>query len=556
MASSIQYLPREVVYTIAAGEVIDSIAAGLRELIENAIDADATRIVISLWPDRWSLRVVDNGSGMNLENLKLAAAAHTTSKIHHLTDLSQIKTLGFRGEALYSLAHLAKLDIFSRSRDGEAWHIIYDEQGLPVDIEPTAIAPGTIVNVSNLFANWEARRQGLPSMSQQLKAVQLTLQQMALCHPNVTWIVKQNDRQWMTLTSVKSPRERLPQILGNLDLSDLKSEQLHLENGTIDLVLGLPDRAHRRRPDWIKVAVNGRVVRCRELEQTIISSFARTLPRDRYPICFLHLKLPPDRIDWNRHPAKTELYLHDLADWQEQVKQTIAQCLKLNDPSLDPDSQKRTTQLLKVSEEKAAYRIEKKLNSSPEQQQNIAEQPALIPLRAVAQVNKTYIVGEHENGLWLIEQHIAHERILYEELCDRWQIVPVETPIILNQLTTVQLEQLDRLGLEVTPFGNDLWAIRSVPQLLAEREDCSDALIELSCAGDLQAAQVATACRSAIRNGMTLTVPEMQTILDRWQRTRHPHTCPHGRPIYLALEESSLARFFRRQWVIGKSHGI
>jgi DNA mismatch repair protein MutL len=158
--------------------------------------------------------------------------------------------------------------------------------------------------------------------------------------------------------------------------------------------------------------------------------------------------------------------------------------------------------------------------------------------------------------MWLVEQHIAHERVLYEQLCDRWQLVPLEPPVILSHLTPAQVEQLQRLGLEVEPFGEQLWAVRNAPDLLTKRKDCDLALLELSLGGDLQTAQVATACRSAIRNGTPLSLSEMQTLLDQWTRSRNPRTCPHGRPIYLALEESSLARFFRRHWVIGKSHGI
>jgi DNA mismatch repair protein MutL len=179
-----------------------------------------------------------------------------------------------------------------------------------------------------------------------------------------------------------------------------------------------------------------------------------------------------------------------------------------------------------------------------------------MELRAIAQIHHTYIVAEHPGGLWLVEQHIAHERVLYEQLLDAWQLVPLEPPIILSQLSSTQVEQLERIGLAIEPFGEQLWVVRNLPAMLRSRPDCPDALIELSLGGSLQAAQVAVACRSAIRNGTPLTLPEMQTLLGQWQRTHHPRTCPHGRPIYLSLEESALARFFRRHWVIGKSHGI
>jgi DNA mismatch repair protein MutL len=177
-------------------------------------------------------------------------------------------------------------------------------------------------------------------------------------------------------------------------------------------------------------------------------------------------------------------------------------------------------------------------------------------VRAIAQLHQTYILAEHTSGMWLVEQHIAHERVLYEQLQQEWQLVPLTSPIMLSDLTDLQVDQLIHLGLDIEVFGPRLWAVRSVPKLLATRSDSEDALIELSHCSELEAALVATACRSSIRNGTPLDLSEMQTLLDQWQRTQRPRTCPHGRPIYLSLEETSLARFFRRHWVIGKSHGI
>ncbi|MEB3829462.1 DNA mismatch repair endonuclease MutL [Phormidium sp. CCY1219] len=556
MSNSIQTLPAEVVYSIAAGETIDSLAAVLRELLENALDAGATRIAISLWPELWRVRVADNGCGMDLQNLKLAATAHSTSKIHQVEDLWKITSLGFRGEALHSLAHLSSLEIFSRTAGGEGWRVLYNAQGEAVEIEPTAIAPGTIVTVSDLFERWKPRRQSLPSRSQQLKTVQQTIQHIALCHPLVHWQVEHNDRSWFRINPGQTAQNILPQILRTIAREDLAQLKLEVEGEQqIQVVLGLPDRCHRRRSDWVKVAVNGRLVRSPELEQTIVAGFARTLPRDRYPICFLHLRLTADQIDWNRHPAKAEIYLKNMGEWQNRVSEAIGQALRLN-PEATPDiAQERVNKLLKAAEPTGSYHVSPTPGSEPERTRESEAHP-LIPLRAVAQVNQTYIVAEHPGGLWLVEQHIAHERILYEDLCDRWEIVPLKSPVAIGNLKPTQIECLEEIGLEVSPFGTELWAIRSAPKPLVERDDCADALVEISLGGDLQTAQVAIACRTAIRNGTPLSVPQMQDILDRWQRTRTPRTCPHGRPIYLALEEPALARFFRRSWVIGKSHGI
>ncbi|MEH2422954.1 MAG: DNA mismatch repair endonuclease MutL [Nostoc sp.] len=575
MASTIQALPTEVVYLITAGEVIDSLASVVRELIENSLDAGATRIVVSLWPQQWRIRVADNGYGMNLDDLQQAATAHSTSKIRSSADLWKINSLGFRGEALHSLTTLADLEILSRPVGGKlGWQIIYGDGGKVVQVEVTAIAPGTVVTVSNLFGNCSSRRQGLPTAAQQMKAVQATIQQIALCHPHVTWQIWQNDRQWFTICPAATTGQLLPQILPQVRQGDLQEVKLKLPNppnsctdainrvcahSSLNLVVGLPDRTHRHRPDWVRVAINGRMVKTPELEQTILSAFHRTLPRDRYPICFLHLAISPDQINWNRNPAKTEIYLNEIIYWQEQITQAINQALSISSSNLkEAVHTTRVSKLLKAAEAKGSYNFNPNENHKTPNSCTDAINRVSTPnsLKAVAQVSNTYIVAEHPGGMWLVEQHIAHERVLYEQLCDNWQLVSVEPAIILYQLSPAQVSQLQRIGLEIEPFGEQLWAVRNIPAPLQQRDDCAEAILELSWGGDLQTAQVAVACRSAIRNGTPMNQQEMQTLLDNWQRTRNPRTCPHGRPIYLSLEESALARFFRRNWVIGKSHGI
>ncbi|MDJ0676010.1 MAG: DNA mismatch repair endonuclease MutL [Calothrix sp. MO_167.B42] len=556
MTSTIQVLPTEVVHLITAGEVIDSLAAVVRELVENSLDAGATRIIISVCPQNWWVRVADNGCGMNLDDLHSAAMAHSTSKIGSCADLWKINSLGFRGEALHSLTTLAEVEILSRTApcfsdnsigESNGWRVVYGYGGKAQEIEAVALAPGTVVAVTNIFGNHPSRRQGLPSPAQQLKAIQTIIQQFALCHPQVHWQVWQNKREWFSIAPSASMKQLLPQILHQVRGNDLQEVKLQLSppHKTLDLVMGLPDRCHRHRPDWVRVAVNGRIVNATELERTILAAFHKTLPRDRYPVCFLHLCISPDKVNWNRNPAKTEIYLHELSYWQEQVNQGIEQGLRINSAHVpEATHTSRVGKLIQAAEQTGDYNLNSTTSNS------------FHGLKAVAQVNNTYIVVEHPGGMWLVEQHIAHERVLYEQLCDRWQIISVEPAIILYQLSTQQVEQLQRIGLDIQPFGEEMWAVRTIPAMLQGREDCGDAILELSRGGDLQTAQVAVACRSAIRNGTPLSMAEMQTLLDEWQKTRNPRTCPHGRPIYLALEESALARFFRRHWVIGKSHGI
>lgn len=566
MTTQIQTLPLEVVHRMAAGEVIDSLAAVVRELAENAIDAQATRIHIGLWPENWRVRVTDNGLGMTPTDLAQATQPHCTSKIQQATDLWQITSLGFRGEALHSLTQVAELEICSRAEGDAGYRMTYRLEGVPAQAEPLAMAPGTIVTADRVFANWPSRRETLP-LAAQLRAVQQVIQHLALCHPHMTWQVEQNDRPWFAIAASASAKLILTQCLREVQPADLQEGKWLLARQSPDpepiqsltLLLGLPDRCHRRRSDWIKIAVNRRVVKLPELEQTILGTLRRTVPRERYPVCFAHLQVAPQQVDWNRHPAKQEIYLHQIERWQTQLRQAIDQILQT---SLDQPEAVYATQLgalVKVAEAEGLYRTSREIPVEPVGEAD-PDAPAsdlpLMPLKAVAQVHQRYIVAEHASGLWLVEQHIAHERVLYEQLCQRWQIVPLEPPLILGALSERQIEQLQRLQIDIEPFGDQRWVARSAPASLADRPDCSDALLELSQGGDLESALVATACRTAIRNGTSLTLLEMQTLLDRWQHTQHPRTCPHGRPIYLSFEESSLARFFRRHWVIGKSHGI
>ena len=558
---SICPLSIDVIHRMAAGEVIDSAAAVVRELVENSIDAGATRIVVYLWLEQWKIHVMDNGCGIDVQNLHTIARPHTTNKISNQADLSNITTLGFRGEAIHSIAQFSQLEILSCISES-GWCAEYSNDGELIKLEETAIAPGTIIRVTDLFKNWETRRTGTHSIKQQLKQIQTCIQSIAVVHPQLTFQVFQDDREWLMFGQTNQWIQRLLQILPTGNLNDFST----IQDDRIQLILGLPDRISRRSPDWIKIAVNGRVVQLPAILQTIMATLRKMLPRDRYPIVLVHLQVPPAQVDWNRDPAKSSLYLQGLDHWQTLITQSIQQALQLSDQLL---SGTRTTSFLRAAEQSAGYGLARSIdlgidnpiddtvnNSIAPHSLTPASRSILGNLKAIAQVRNTYILVEHLSGMYLIEQHIAHERVLYEQICDRWHVVPIEPSVILNGLSTRQLEQLEGIGLLVDEFGDALWAIRTVPEPLLHREDCADALLELSLGADLQTAQVAIACRTAIRNGTPLSPAEQHRLVQQWQQTRNPHTCPHGRPIYLVLQETALAHFFRRSWVIGKSHGL
>jgi DNA mismatch repair protein MutL len=523
----IQVLPTEVVNLIAAGEVIDSLGAVVRELVENAIDAKATRIQLAVGSDL-SVQVRDNGHGMSLADLEQAATPHTTSKIYTKLDLRQIHSLGFRGEALHSLAQLSDLHICSRVSPTDAgWEVTYDRFGHPLNSpKNVAIAVGTIVTARHIFHNHTARLQGLPSISQQLRKIQVLVSEIAIAHPQITWQATLDQKNWFTLWAGESAKDMLGQVVKSLKSEDLV--QAIAEATTI--TMGLPDRTSRHRPDWARVAINGRFIQIPELEQTIMSSFNRTLPRHRYPVCVVHLAVNPRDIDWNRHPAKTEVYLHHLKDWQERISDLITKLLKTPEPTIST----AVTKLLRTAETNANY-------------------TATPKLKVLAQVHNTYILAERESGLCLIEQHVAHERVLFENIENNWEIIALESPMVVKNLSELGVERLRSMGIEIEEFGVDVWAVRSLPKIIIEffAGDRQEVLIELSLQTDISQAKATAACRSAIRNGTSLDLATTQDLVNKWEQTRNPHTCPHGRPICLSLESSDLARFFRRNWIVG-----
>ena len=382
-------------------------------------------------------------------------------------------------------------------------------------------------------------------------------------------------------------------MLPSVDISLLRSRRVHLpalgtdaaqdtDNNFLELVLGLPDRCHRHRPDWIRIAVNGRCVQVhgalqsgallQPLEQAILKAFRQTIPRHRYPLCFAHFHLSPEYIDWNRHPAKSEIYLRDLDHWRSQLHLAIKDLLGFDAYSSNATGERAIATILATAENKGDYRLTS-LSSQSNSEYSNAEtietiassppnpllglslsdplpQPSLMNLKAIAQLHHTYILCEHPAGIWLVEQHVAHERVLYDALEKDWDFVEITPPQRITGLSAQQIDNLEALGIDIHPFGPGVWVVRTLPKLMLDDRDRLEGLTLLSQTDNLTAALATIACRCAIRNGTSLSLTQMQQLLDAWQQTQTPRTCPHGRPIYLSLEEKDLARFFRRNWII------
>ncbi|MEO1132448.1 MAG: DNA mismatch repair endonuclease MutL [Cyanobacteria bacterium J06639_1] len=533
LAIAIQRLDTTTIDMMAAGTAIDSLAAAAREAIENALDAGGDRISILAWPQAWRLSVTDNGCGMRQADLARAALPHTTSKLAPNSAFDRVTTLGFRGEALHSLARVGCLSVRSRSRhDDHGWVAEYDTSGETRSLQPVAAAPGTTVTVSELFATWPARRTALNDPKAESRRLVNVVQAAAIAHPHVTWKLDIDDRNQLALWPGESMADVVLQLLPKVERSHLRESS----NTTLAIALALPDRYHRPRPDWVRVAVNGRFVPLPPLIRAIRESFRRTLPRDRHPLCLVKLDIPPAEVDWNRHPGKQELYIQNASHYQQLVSEGIAELL----------SESETAATRKAS----AFVFEKASTRLQEPTIRYDASAPLESLTVIGQLQQTYILVESSDALWLVEQHVADERIRYEALKSAWELVELPEPVLVENLRSPQLDRLRAIGLDPDPFGDNLWAVRQFPRLLHDEPDKSGIVRELSQCADLEAAQVMAACRTAIRNGTPLDRDRQIALIRAWQATQNPHTCPHGRPIYLSLNETDLARYFRRQWSI------
>jgi DNA mismatch repair protein MutL len=532
---SIHPLSPELVRLIAAGEIIDSLVAVVRELVDNSLDAGAKRIAVCIWPQRWTLQVSDDGRGMPPEDALVCALPHQTSKIQSVEDLWHVNTLGFRGEGLHALATVGELTLVTHSpkQSLASWQC-YDHQGQVMEQKPQGAGFGTIVTVSNIFGQMPVRRRFL-NLQKEVMAILQWIKHRALAHPHVTWQVSvgENDsalKPKLSLWPGSNAKDILLQLFPRLGPSDFAEGSILTPKENLTVTVGLPNRYSRPRPDWIIFTINGRCVEDKALLEGVNHIFRRTLPKGRYPLCVVNLELPAERVNWNVHPAKTTVQCQDQPALIQQIQDTLAQVLMDTLPSQD-SRLFRAAMKRALKEEGASYNTGRKL-------------------KALAQIRNTYILAEHPEGLWLVEQHVAEERVLFELIQREWKLAELPTVVLVEDLTQRQQENLETLGIVLEPFGENVWAIRQAPVCLLERPDCAEALRELSRCADVDSACASLACRTAIRNGTPLDLSSLQNLLDRWINTQNPHTCPHGRPIYLPLAENDLARFFRRNWTL------
>jgi len=604
----IRRLDPALIDQIAAGEVVERPASVVKELVENSLDAGAGRLRIEIREGGAALvAVTDDGEGMLPEEARLALERHATSKLTGAADLERIGTFGFRGEALPAIASVSRLRLRSRVRGREQGCELRVESGRLV-AERTATGPeGTRVEVADLFAGVPARRKYLKTAATEWGHVAEWLARAALARPDVHWDVVREGRPALAWPAVVDPLERVAAVLSEEQAAAL----VPVEGGAGSVrVHGFASRPehHRGRATGIHLFVNGRPVRDRLLRHALLEVYRDVLPRGRFPTALLHVELPAEAVDVNVHPAKWEVRFAAPRDVYRAVSEALREAIArrpwlsgvrgTRTPSSGEEDPRR--QAAQVGEPRGdwllagARRGAPESSSPPEVPSDSAARAGAVsagtapsrvteegrapaPVRfaelaLVGQVLGTYLVVEGEDVLLLVDQHAAHERILYERLRAGWRAGGVErqallltTPLELDPPAAAALAEhpdaVAALGFEVEPFGAGAVVVRAVPALLADRSPAElvrGLADELRAAGSeaepgtrwLPAADriLATlACHSARRAGDRLPPAEQRALLDALDRIPWAPTCPHGRPVALPLERGEIERRFARR---------
>ena len=558
----VRVLPDHVINKIAAGEVVERPAAAVKELVENALDADATTIGVDL-RDGGAARiaVADDGWGMTAADLELALTRHATSKIATEDDLGAIATLGFRGEALPAIGAVSRFVIVTSLRPGGEGIRVAGEAGVVSQRIPVPASAGTSVEISDLFFNTPARLKFLKSAGTELAATLRLLSQLALAHPRVHLRVTSNGRVAINAPVAASLRDRIGALLGY----DLAGRLLPVDRDDHGIrVAGLlsPPALTRGSRDHVVVIVNGRPVRDTMLVQAILDAYRPLLPRDRFPVAVVTLALPAADVDVNVHPTKAWVRFRNPRLVQAMLHAAVQEALR--SPAvvapLEPPARAGsiTGEHLPGGEAPAS------------QPALFGEAPAPYARslfgKVLGQVQDTFVVAASDEEVFFLDQHVAHERVIFERLRAEMAVGPLASqelllpePLELGPAARALVERwrpaLERLGFGLEPFGDGVVALRAIPALLRGQEPrrlVERLLDDLPPAAGaaVEADRVLSfiACRAAIKANEPLAREEMERLVADLSLTATPYFCPHGRPIVSRVSLGDIRKELRRSW--------
>ncbi|MFO7708683.1 MAG: DNA mismatch repair endonuclease MutL [Desulfobacterales bacterium] len=633
----VRILPEILSNKIAAGEVVERPASAVKELVENALDAGAGRILIDVEQGgRGLLRVADDGAGMSRNDALLAVERYATSKLAADEDLFNIRTLGFRGEALPSIAAVSRFSLVTREAGADSGTELVVEGGKLLGVSETGAAPGTMVTVRDLFFNTPARLKFLKSVGTEMAHIADTVAGMALAWPRVQFRLSHNGRVVKDLPAA-DPFDRAAGVLGSGLRGELHPVGLSLDGVAVSGWVSSP-RAHRRSPAAVYIFVNNRLVRDRLVQHALFQGYTQRLVKGQFPLAVLFIGLPFDQVDVNVHPAKTEVRFARSSGVHEAVRRAVAQTLYDVERPGFRQGTPETNRVRDGNETYGAQRVEagkvgpgNRVEAASEHrgwkplpqemkdagggggadgadevghvdrgpamaglpqknefsglrppassiappasslppsafrlQAEIWEKRGFAGMRVIGQLKNAYILCEAEDGLVLIDQHAAHERILYEQLGRRAGaeaqalLVPETVELSFREARALEaaMPALAEIGLVIEPFGAATVVVKAVPALLAGRE-AGPLVLELAAAAAAAAGapeapdlmerlRHIAACHAAIRAGQALNLPQMQALLAQMDACANPSSCPHGRPTWVRYDLGVIERAFKR----------
>jgi DNA mismatch repair protein MutL len=579
----IHRLPEDLANQIAAGEVVERPASVVKELVENAIDAGARRVSIHVeLGGKKQVRVEDDGEGMSPEDARLAIERHATSKIRRADDLAAIRTMGFRGEALPSIASVSHFVLRTRARSEQSGTEIRVNGGAVASVTEIGAAEGTTIEVNDLFYNLPARRKFLKSDAAESAQVSRIVTQLALAYPDAGFTLTSAARTVLQCPPAASLRDRLYQLYGDrTDLLEIRKDAGGL--ALVGFIAALADQGPTRGAQ--NVFINRRIVKDRTIAHAIIDAYSQASIKERSPEVHLFIEMNPEAVDVNVHPTKAEVRFRDQSLVHEVVRRALMDGLgqsSVPQLQLQPESiaSRMPTAMALPGALSGSYpnrwvpdTVRPKPDTTyapgtyaPEAPQ-APEAPAIRPLIPLGQFRDTFIIAVDDEGVAIIDQHVAHERVLFERVMERLTSGPLESqqlliPILLDvstaahQTLVARTVELGRFGFEVESFGASTIRVTAVPALL-DRADCEKALLAL--ADDLEGldrgAQVqdalqriaaTTACHAAVKANYPLTYEKMTHILDELRATAYSTVCPHGRPVMLRLTRREIEKNFDR----------
>ena len=604
----IHRLPADLANQIAAGEVVERPASVIKELVENSIDAGATRITITVeLGGKRLIRVEDDGEGMDPEDARLAIERHATSKIRRADDLGRIATLGFRGEALPSIASVSHFVLRTRARGQESGTEIRVNGGMIASVSEAGMPEGTSIEVGDVFYNLPARRKFLKSDAAEAAQVSRITTQLALCYPEIGFTLVSSGRKVLQVPPVRALPERLFQLYGQRD--DLVEVRRDGDVKVLGYVAALAEQGPTRGPQ--NIFVNRRIVKDRTIAHAIINAYSVASIKERSPEVHLFIEMPLDAVDVNVHPTKAEVRFRDQSFMHQVIGRALSDALgrgpapaftleappmRAPEPSTLPLPAHYGTTFPSrwtgggfsgASGASGAWGsgssgsagsegslVHRELSNpgthepAPEGPQ-APENPSTVfrPMIPLGQFRDTFIIAVDEDGIAIIDQHVAHERVLFERITQRLtsgrlesqrllEPMLVEMPAAARQALVAHAADLDRLGFEVEEFGGDAIRVSAFPALL-RREECDAALRAL--AEDLEGLDhgagvtdaikriaATMACHAAVKAHYPLTAEKMAHILDELRRTAYSTICPHGRPVMLRLTRREVEKNFQR----------